>query len=71
VRDRELLLKWNMDRMSLLDLAIRHEFGHALCNDANEWNADRVARLLEQRKPLSCEAKAEVKQKSGHHSSLN
>ena len=61
VRDRELLLKWNMDRMGLLDLAIRHELGHALCNDANERNADRVARLLEQRKPVSCKAKAEAK----------
>jgi len=56
VRDGELLLKWNMDRMGLLDLAIRHELGHALCNDANERNADRVARLLEQRKPVSCGA---------------
>jgi len=71
VRDRELLLKWSMDRMGLLDLAIRHELGHALCNDLNERNADRVAKLLEQRKPVSCEAKAEAKQKSGHHASLN
>lgn len=71
VRDDELLLKWSMSREDLLDLAIRHELGHALCNDANERNADRVARLLEQRKPVSCEAKAEAKQKSGHHPSLN
>jgi len=48
--------------MGLLDLAIRHELGHALCNDANERNADRMARLLEQRKPVSCEVKAEAKQ---------
>jgi len=61
VRDRELLLKWNMDRMGLLDLAIRHELGHALCNDANERNADRVARLLEQRKPVSCEVTSRSK----------
>lgn len=71
VRDGELLLKWSMGRMDLLDLAIRHELGHALCNDKNERNADRVARLLEQRKPVSCQAKAEAKQKSGHHASLN
>ena len=61
VRNGELLLKWNMDRMSLLDLAIRHELGHALCNDANERNADRVARLLEQRKTISCQAASKVK----------
>jgi hypothetical protein len=64
VRNGELLLKWSMDRTGLLDLAIRHELGHALCNDANERNADRVARLLEQRKPVSCETKADAKQKS-------
>jgi hypothetical protein len=61
VRNSELLLKWNMDRMSLLDLAIRHELGHALCNDANERNADRVAKLLEQRKTISCQAASKVK----------
>jgi len=48
---------WHLDRQTLLDLAIRHELGHALCNDANERNADRVARLLEKGKPVSCEAK--------------
>jgi hypothetical protein len=51
---------WHLDRQSLLDLAIRHELGHALCNDANERKAERVARLLEQRKPVSCKAKAEA-----------
>jgi hypothetical protein len=71
VRGRELVLKWKMGTRDLLDLAIRHELGHALCNDANERNADRVAKLLEKGKPVSCEAKAEAKEKSGHHASLN
>ena len=44
-----------MSRGDLLDLAVRHELGHALCNDANERNADRVARLLEEKKTISCE----------------
>jgi len=70
-RSPELLLKWNMDREGLLDLAIRHELGHALCNEPDERNAERVAKLLEQRKPVSCEAKAEAKEKSGHRASLN
>jgi len=65
VRGRELLLKWNMSTRDLLDLAIRHELGHALCNDLNERNADRVAKLLEARKPVSCVAKAHAQQKSG------
>jgi hypothetical protein len=61
VRNGELLLKWNLDRMGLLDLAIRHELGHALCNDANERNADRVANLLEQRKTISCQTASKLK----------
>ena len=65
VRGGELLLKWSMDRMGLLDLAIRHELGHALCNDANERNADRVARLLEEKKTVSCQAPA-VPKRAGH-----
>ena len=65
VRARELLLKWDMNRRDLLDLAVRHELGHALCNDANERNADRVARLLEQKKEISCETTS--RQKRDHH----
>jgi hypothetical protein len=60
-RGSELLLKWNMSTRDLLDLAIRHELGHALCNDANERNADRVAKLLEQGKTISCEATSRPK----------
>jgi hypothetical protein len=60
-----------MDREGLLDLAIRHELGHALCNEPDERNAERVAKLLEQRKPVSCEVKAEAKQNARHHASLN
>ncbi len=71
VRSPELLLKWNMDREGLLDVAIRHELGHALCNEPDERNAERVAKLLEQRKPVSCEVKAEAKQNARHHASLN
>ena len=54
----ELMTLWHMGRESLLDFAIQHELGHALCNKANEMDANRVARLLEQKKPISCKAKA-------------
>jgi hypothetical protein len=70
-RSGELLLKWNLDLRDLLDIAIRHELGHAFCNDTDERNANRVAKLLEQRKPVSCEVKAEAKQNARHHASLN
>ncbi len=60
-RGRELLLKWNIGFRDLLDLAIRHELGHALCNDPSEQNADRVAKLLEQGKTVSCQATSRPK----------
>jgi hypothetical protein len=56
VRNRELLLKWNMNLDALLDVAIRHEMGHALCNDPSERSADRVADMLEQGKTIQCSA---------------
>jgi len=54
-RVSELKDTWHLDRSALLDLAVRHELGHALCNDYSERNADRVANLLEQNKAVSCE----------------
>ena len=50
VRMSELMDIWHLGREGLLDLAIRHELGHALCNDVDERNADRVARVLEQQR---------------------
>jgi hypothetical protein len=61
VRGRELLLKWNMSMRDLLDLAIAHELGHALCNDKDEWNANRVGQLLRDGKAPSCGANLEAK----------
>jgi hypothetical protein len=55
-RDSELMNIWHLGRDGLLDLAVRHELGHAFCNDANEWKAERIARLLEERKSVSCGA---------------
>lgn len=55
-RSQELLLTWNLDQQDLLDLAIRHELGHAFCKDTNERTANHVARLLEQKKTISCGA---------------
>ena len=62
-RVSELMDLWHLGRDRLLDLAVRHELGHALCNNASEWKADRVARLLEQRKQVSCETNTGAKQK--------
>jgi hypothetical protein len=38
----------------LLDLAIRHELAHALCNDPDEAKAERAAIALKDGTPLSC-----------------
>jgi len=54
----ELMAVWHMGRANLLDFAIRHELGHALCLDWNEARAERMAKLLKQRKPVSCEGRS-------------
>jgi hypothetical protein len=61
VRGRELLLKWSMSMRDLLDFAISHELGHALCNEKDEWNANRVGQLLRDGKAPSCEGSLEAK----------
>jgi len=64
-RGRELLLKWNMNMRDLLDFAISHELGHAVCNDKNEWNANRVGQLLRDGKAPYCGANPEAKTQAG------
>lgn len=61
-RVSELMAVWHRGRENLLDFAIRHELGHAFCNDTSEGRADRVARLLEQKKPISCKGEVDSKQ---------
>jgi hypothetical protein len=46
LRRVDLLLVWGMSIDNLLDYAVSHELGHALCNERNEAEAERVARLL-------------------------
>jgi len=65
VRNRELLLKWNMTMKDLLDFAITHELGHALCNDRDEGNADRVGQLLRDGKAPNCRANLEARLLAG------
>ena len=36
-----------MNRQDLLDYAVAHEMGHALCKDVNEAKAGRVATMLQ------------------------
>lgn len=50
----ELRAIWHMPVEDLLDLAIRHELAHALCNERNESKTDRASSALKNGAPLSC-----------------
>ncbi|MGI8771832.1 MAG: hypothetical protein ACR2JE_10375 [Acidobacteriaceae bacterium] len=45
-RSAELITQWSSSIDDLLTLAITHELGHALCNEADEHKADAYGRLL-------------------------
>jgi hypothetical protein len=52
----ELIASWHMGMTDLLNIAVEHEMGHALCHSLNEDKANHVAQILEQKQPLSCQA---------------
>lgn len=64
-RHRELLLKWNMSMRDLLDFAVAHELGHALCNEKSEWKANLTAKMLREGNSPSCEVNLEAKTQIG------
>lgn len=45
-RSPVLLLTWGMSIPDLLEFAVTHELGHALCNEKDEVKAERVAHRL-------------------------
>jgi hypothetical protein len=54
-REVEILARWHMSSARLRDLAVGHELGHAFCGEKDEAKANRLATLLRQGKPVSCE----------------
>jgi hypothetical protein len=60
IRGVELSAIWHMPIDDLLDLAIRHELAHALCNDRDETKADLAAIALKNGTPLSCRVLEQV-----------
>lgn len=50
----QLMDAWHLGRDELLDLAVRHELGHALCQAESEVIANQTANLLDHRKSLEC-----------------
>ena len=54
-RRTELLKDWRVPLDQLLDLAVTHELGHAICHEPDEGKADRYGRTLREGKPLVCD----------------
>jgi len=57
IRRGELLKEWGMTMPALLDFAIAHELGHALCNERDEAKTNRIAHNLQRGNPIDCEIK--------------
>jgi hypothetical protein len=57
-RSGELISTWHLGMTELLNLAVRHEMGHALCSTLDEDKAKHVVDLLEQNRALSCRGKS-------------
>ena len=64
-RQGALLVLWGMGRDKLLDFAIAHELGHALCNEKDESKAERVARMLREGRPAACDVTLQAKGRRG------
>jgi hypothetical protein len=54
-RQIELMSKWGIGSDRLLDLAVTHELGHALCNDPDERRADRFGQDLRRGRTANCD----------------
>jgi hypothetical protein len=55
-RASDLIARWHMGMTDLLNIAVEHEMGHALCHSRDEDKANHVAGILEQKRPLSCQS---------------
>jgi len=51
----ELISKWRIGFDQLLNLAVSHELGHALCNDPDERRADQFGQRLRNGQTSSCD----------------
>jgi hypothetical protein len=54
LRRLELMTTWSSSMNDLLEIAVTHELGHALCHEEDEAKADRNGRLLREHEPLKC-----------------
>ena len=56
-RQVELLSKWQTGASQLLDLAVTHELGHAVCNDPDERRADQFGQRLRLGRTPNCDSR--------------
>ena len=56
-REAELITNWKIPFDQFLDFAVRHELGHAFCQEADEVKAERYSQRLRKSEPISCERK--------------
>ena len=50
----ELVRQWSLGMGDLLNLAVTHELGHALCKEKNEKKADAYGEELRKGQPVQC-----------------
>ena len=50
----ELVRQWSLGMDDLLNLAVTHELGHALCKEKNEKKADAYGEELRKGQPVQC-----------------
>jgi hypothetical protein len=50
----ELVRQWSLGMDGLLNLAVTHELGHALCNEKNEKKADGYGERLRSGQAVVC-----------------
>ena len=61
-RSAELMRQWQMSMPRLLELAVTHELGHALCAEPNEAAADRFGEKLRNGQSPPCRVTKLVKE---------
>jgi len=54
VRNKELMERFGMIGAALVDLAVTHEMGHAICQEKNERRADDYGKELREGKTPDC-----------------
>jgi len=59
----DLQSAWGMSIEKLLDYAVAHELGHAVCNERNEAKADQAAKLMREGNAPSCEVNLQAKRR--------